>query len=96
MHPNTTRVTTTFAATLRRAALALLLLTLPAVAVAACGGGNAGSDRTDSTAPARTQRERDSAIAESGLPGARGIHNAQRAVDSTQARSQVMDSIGPP
>jgi len=45
--------------------------------------------------PEMTQRQRDSAIAESGLPGAGGVGRALRVADSAQARQAVMDSIDP-
>ena len=46
--------------------------------------------------PARremTQRQRDSAIGESKLPGANGVRGALRAQDSIQARNRRLDSV---
>lgn len=40
-----------------------------------------------------TTAERDSALAESNLPGARGVSGAMRAVDSANARAARLDSL---
>ena len=40
-----------------------------------------------------TTTERDSAIAESNLPGARGVVGALRAADSANARAARLDSL---
>lgn len=40
-----------------------------------------------------TQRERDSAIGASSLPGAAGVRGALRVQDSAQARNNRLDSI---
>lgn len=40
-----------------------------------------------------TTSERDSALAESNLPGARGVGAAMRAADSTNARAARLDSL---
>ena len=40
-----------------------------------------------------TTGERDSAIAESNLPGARGVRSAIRAADSANARAARLDSM---
>jgi hypothetical protein len=55
--------------------------------VAAC------STDTDRTQPARTQRERDSAIGASSLPGAGGVRGALGANDSAAARNARLDSL---
>jgi uncharacterized lipoprotein YajG len=47
------------------------------------------------TAPL-TQRQHDSAIGASGLPGATGIHSAQRVADSMAARRARIDSASQP
>jgi hypothetical protein len=44
-------------------------------------------------APAVTQRERDSVIGESKLPGASGVRGALRASDSAAARTARLDSV---
>jgi hypothetical protein len=43
--------------------------------------------------PAMTQRQRDSAIGESKIPGAQGVRGALRVQDSAQARNSRLDSI---
>lgn len=60
---------------------ALLLL-----ATAACGGGDAA--QAD-----RTERERDSIIGQSALPGAQGVQGALDASDSARARNATLDSV---
>ena len=40
-----------------------------------------------------TERQRDSAIGASGLPGASGIHRAQQSVDSLNAQTARLDSV---
>jgi hypothetical protein len=54
--------------------------------VAACAG-----ERPDE--PERTDRERDSLIAESRLPGAAGVGAAMRAQDKASATNVRLDSI---
>jgi hypothetical protein len=54
------------------------------------------SPDTSSHPPARTQRERDSAIGASMLPGAGGVRGALRADDSAAARNARLDSIANP
>jgi hypothetical protein len=63
------------------------------IACAAC----VGDERSDS-APAieaeLTQRQRDSLLAQSRLPGARGVGAAMRAADTIEARLRTADTIG--
>ena len=67
--------------------LALALLT---AALAACSG----SERPPAqSADTLTQRQRDSTVGASGLPGAQGIGGAQAAQDSAAARNARADSI---
>jgi hypothetical protein len=40
-----------------------------------------------------TQRERDSVLGASNLPGARGVQGALRAADSAEARNARLDSV---
>ena len=54
--------------------------------------GACSSKRSDS-APARSQRERDSILGASQLPGARGVRGALGAADSAAARNARIDSI---
>ena len=61
------------------------------IIVAACG--SCSSDDTPAEdAEAQTQRSRDSAIAESRLPGARGVGGALEVADSAAARQARIDS----
>ena len=60
----------------------LLILTSPA----ACSDADGGK-------PARTERERDSIIGASQLPGARGVRGALGASDSADARNARLDSM---
>jgi hypothetical protein len=54
--------------------------------MAACrGSATAGAGRTE--------RERDSVIGQSALPGARGVQRALGASDSARARSAAIDSM---
>lgn len=61
-----------------------------ATAVAACGGGSAPPDAR----AALTQRQRDSAVGASALPGARGVGAAIGAADRLDARTRTADSVG--
>jgi len=58
------------------------------LAALACGSG----EQTE-TQPELTQRQRDSAIGASSLPGARGVTRALEASDSAAARSSRLDSL---
>jgi hypothetical protein len=58
--------------------------------VSACSAGGAGhAGRTDTL----TQRQRDSAIGASALPGAQGVRGALQAQDSARARNARLDSL---
>jgi hypothetical protein len=48
----------------------------------------------DQPQDAQSQRARDSAIAESNLPGAQGVQGALEAADSAAARQARIDSAG--
>ncbi len=74
----------------RRTALALLLATsIPAIAACSGGAPASSSARPDSV----TQRQVDSAIGESRLPGARGVKGALEASDAAARRAAVLDSL---
>ncbi len=67
---------------------------LVALALGACGGDkgkSAGSGSTDTL----TQRQRDSILATSNIPGARGVGAAMRAADSTSAHIRAADTTSP-
>lgn len=73
--------------TLRLACVATLL-------ALACDGGSGARDAAVSR-DTLTQRQRDSILAQSSIPGAAGVGAAMRAADSTSARIQVTDTIAP-
>ncbi|MGH7468228.1 MAG: hypothetical protein ACRENP_09605 [Longimicrobiales bacterium] len=56
--------------------------------VGACGSGD-GQTNTDPL----TQRQRDSIVGASKLPGARAVQSAIRASDAAAARASALDSI---
>jgi hypothetical protein len=66
-------------------------LTLVAVFIG-CSGSDTAQNRRDTM----TQRQRDSVLAQSGLPGAAGVGKALSASDSVRARQAQMDSIARP
>jgi hypothetical protein len=68
-------------------------LVVVALAVGACMGGDAGSDAPAVNADL-TQRQRDSILAQSRIPGAAAVGAAQRAADAVEARVRRADSIG--
>jgi hypothetical protein len=57
------------------------------VALTACRSSASG-------APARSERQRDSVIGASQLPGARGVQGALRLSDSAVTRQSKLDSAG--
>ena len=67
-----------------RAVIIAALVLLPA----ACSSND--------NAPARTERERDSILGQSQLPGAGGVRGSLGASDSAEARNARLDSIGQP
>lgn len=61
--------------------------------VGACGGGsNSGSRAGGDTL---SERQRDSILAKSSIPGASAVGKAMTAADSTSARVRAADTIGP-
>jgi hypothetical protein len=68
---------------------------LSSVALAAALASACGKSEPAQT-PTKTQAQRDSAIANSGLPGAQGVAKAMRAADSAKARQAAIDSAGKP
>lgn len=65
------------------AALALL---------AACGGSDGGSQQSVNR-DTLTQRQKDSILAQSRIPGAAGVGRAMRAADSTSARIREANAL---
>lgn len=66
--------------------------TLWGVCLLLAGGACVRGENTESTADL-TQRQRDSAIATSKLPGAYGVTRALGAADSAAARNSRLDSV---
>ena len=66
-----------------------VILILAALALTAC---SAGEPEPGLSADSITQRQRDSAVGESGLPGAQGVRGALRASDAAAARAAALDS----
>ena len=64
---------------------------LSALACAACGGqsGKSSAGGGDTL----TERQRDSVLAKSRIPGASGVGRAMSAADSTSARARASDSV---
>jgi hypothetical protein len=58
------------------------------VAGLACAREDTSANRRDTM----TQRQRDSVLAQSGLPGAHGVGKALTAADSAKARQAQLDS----
>jgi hypothetical protein len=65
-----------------------------AIVLAGCGrsGGNGGGSAQGDTL---TTRQRDSILAESRIPGARGVGTAHNVADSASARVRLTDTIAP-
>ena len=62
------------------------------VLLAACGRSGSGGAAARDTL---TERQRDSILAKSQIPGASGVGSAMRAADSTSARVRATDSVSP-
>lgn len=77
---------------MRRATRPLLLTPL-LLALAACDP-SAGQPRPAAARAALTQRQRDSVIGASAIPGARGVAGAIRAADAVDAHTRVADTVG--
>jgi hypothetical protein len=71
---------------IRHLPVALLLATL-----AACGGDNSGKQAVNRDT--LTQRQKDSILAKSSIPGASNVGRAMRAADSTSAGAHRADSV---
>jgi len=64
----------------------LLALTI----LAACGGGDSGKQAVNRDT--LTERQKDSILAKSSIPGASNVGRAMRAADSTSAGAHRVDS----
>ena len=68
-------------------------LTVAVVLVAACSSGKTAKSAAEGDS--LTERQRDSILAQSRIPGASGVGKAMRAADSTNARIRATDSVAP-
>lgn len=59
----------------------------------ACSGSDSGSQQTVNR-DTLTQRQKDSILAQSKIPGARGVGRAMTVADSVSARVQATDTVG--
>lgn len=69
------------------------LLTLLSLLTIACASDDTKT-RQAINRDTLTQRQKDSLLAQSKIPGARGVGAAMRAADSTSARVQAADTVG--
>lgn len=67
-------------------------LAFTVVLLAACGGK---PTKSTATGDSLTERQRDSILAGSRIPGASGVGRAMKAADSTTARIRATDSVTP-
>ena len=65
-----------------------ILLVLTIGFIGACGSG-----KSNQAADSLSQREKDSILANSKIPGARAVGNAMRAADSTNAKVLRVDTV---
>lgn len=65
------------------------ILLVLSVFLTSCGGRGSEASGADTL----TQRQRDSVLGASGLPGAQGVQKALQAADSAAARGARLDSI---
>lgn len=63
------------------------------VLAAACGGGSSGGGARVNR-DTLTERQRDSMLSKSKIPGASGVGRAMSAADSMSARVQASDTVG--
>lgn len=68
-----------------------LAIALVVVALAACGGGET-SNKQAVNRDTLTERQKDSILAKSKIPGASNVGRAMRAADSTSAGAHRVDS----
>jgi hypothetical protein len=61
--------------------------------LAACSGGKTAKSAAEGDS--LTERQRDSILAQSRIPGASGVGSAMRAADSASARIRATDSVSP-
>lgn len=69
------------------------LLIIALALLAACASGK--SAKSSAEGDSLTERQRDSILAQSRIPGASGVGSAMRAADSASARVRATDSVSP-
>jgi hypothetical protein len=74
--------------------IARMICLVSLVLLAACGGGKPEKSSAQ-PGDTLTERQRDSILAGSRIPGARGVGAAMRAADSTSAGVRATDTISP-
>ncbi len=67
-------------------------LLVAGLVIAACSSSSQGGNNRDTM----TQRQKDSVLGQSGLPGAQGVTKALRASDSVKAHEARVDSTSNP
>lgn len=70
------------------------LVALGLLSTAACGGGSDQSGGRRAGGDTLTQRQRDSMLSKSSIPGASGVGRALNAADSVSVRVQAADTVG--
>ncbi|HVH67737.1 MAG TPA: hypothetical protein VM716_07715 [Gemmatimonadales bacterium] len=66
-------------------------LSVVGMLIAACSSGDSGKSAGQSDS--LTERQRDSILARSRIPGAAGVGSAMRAADSTSAHIRAADTV---
>jgi hypothetical protein len=79
---------------IRSAPLSVALCFLVAALFTGCGTGQSHHGRLG-TSDSLTERQRDSMLSTSGIPGAHGVGAAMRAADATNAAIHAAESAGP-
>lgn len=69
------------------------LVALLAIGTLACGGTESAKTQSVNR-DTLTQRQNDSILAQSKIPGASGVGRAMTAADSTSARVRAADTVG--
>jgi hypothetical protein len=70
-----------------------IYLLLATTALIACVGSDSGNKTNAINRDTLTERQRDSVLGQSRIPGASGVAKAMRVADSTSARVQSTDTI---
>ncbi len=74
--------------------LTAVLSITASLVIAACGGGQSRPSRA-AAQDTLTERQRDSILAHSRIPGASAVGRAMSAADSTSARVRAADTVSP-